>query len=116
MHLATQDAHLLNLFPFFLSLSEANHLQPIIVCSVGFEPNFNHTKALTKLEAAHRKCGWKTKFFTETAAAHDYGVVNFFSESNHFDYNKAQGASIIGEKKNFDIAKVSSLHVVFFLS
>ena len=66
---------------------------------VGFEPNFHHTKALSDLEASHRKCGWKTTFFTETAVGHDYGVIDVFSESNPNDHNKEMGATIVNEKK-----------------
>jgi hypothetical protein len=89
---------------------------PKIVCSVGFEPNLHHTKVLSELEAAHRKCGWKTKFFTETAVAHDYGVIDVFAESNHDDHKKELGASIIGEKKNYDIVKVSSYLIIFCMT
>ena len=66
------------------------------VCAVGFEPNANLAKGLKDLEIAYNKCGWKTKFYTETAASHTNGHVTFYSDSafKYFEW----GASIVKSK------------------
>ena len=66
------------------------------VCTIGFEPNANLAKGLKDLEVAYNKCGWKTKFYTETAASHTYGQVTFYSDSD--DKNFEWGASIVKSK------------------
>ena len=33
------------------------------MCAVGWEPNPAHIPALTKLEEAYNRCGWKVNFF-----------------------------------------------------
>ena len=66
------------------------------VCAVGFEPNANLARGLKNLEAAYNKCGWKTKFHTETAASHTNGQATFYSDSDHKNYE--WGASIVKSK------------------
>lgn len=48
------------------------------VCAIGFEPNFQHTPELTKLEKTYNGCGWKVKIFTETAVSDHNGEANFY--------------------------------------
>ena len=52
------------------------------VCAVGFEPNPHHTEILKKLQSSYDLCDWKIKIFTNTAAAHCYGMATFFSDKN----------------------------------
>ena len=50
------------------------------VCAIGFEPNFQHTADLKKLEKTYNDCGWKVKIFTETAVSdHNGGATFYFS-------------------------------------
>lgn len=37
-----------------------------MVCAVGWEPNWEHTSSLTKLQESFNACGWRVKIFTET--------------------------------------------------
>lgn len=67
------------------------------VCAIGFEPNPKHTKCLKDLENSYEKCGWKTKFHTNTAAAHSYGLATFYSDRDEKNYE--WGASIVKSKK-----------------
>ena len=48
------------------------------VCTVGFEPNFQHTAYLKNLEKIYNDCGWKVKIFTETAVSDHNGAATFF--------------------------------------
>ena len=43
------------------------------ICAVGFEPNPNHVLPLREIELSFAKCGWRTKFFTETAVSNYTG-------------------------------------------
>ena len=54
-------------------------------------------------------------FYTETAAAHEYGSIDFFGEI-HEDGKKMMGATIINEKKNFEIYKVNKLLLCMTIS
>ena len=66
------------------------------VCTVGFEPNVHLTKVLKDLQTAYKSCGWKVKFYTETAASHSYGQATFYSDG---EYHKHEwGASIVQSK------------------
>ena len=66
------------------------------VCAVGFEPNANFSKGLKDLETAYKKCGWKTKFHTETAASHTNGQATFYTDNDA--QNNEWGASIVKSK------------------
>ena len=66
------------------------------VCAVGFEPNANLARGLKNLEAAYNKCGWKTKFHTETAASHTNGQATFYTDNDA--QNNEWGASIVKSK------------------
>ena len=66
------------------------------VCAVGFEPNANFSKGLKDLEFAYKKCGWKTKFHTETAASHTNGQATFYTDNDA--QNNEWGASIVKSK------------------
>ena len=48
------------------------------VCAIGFEPNFQHTADLKKLEKTYYDCGWKVKIFTETAVSDHNGAATFY--------------------------------------
>ena len=48
------------------------------VCAVGFEPNFQHTADLVKLEKTYSQCGWRIKVYTETAVSDHNGEANFY--------------------------------------
>ena len=56
--------------------------QKSVVCAIGFEPNPHHTEILKKLQSSYDLCDWKIKIFTNTAAAHCYGMATFFSDKN----------------------------------
>jgi FkbM family methyltransferase len=66
-------------------------------CVIGFEANPHHTERLKLVENCHRKLGWKTIFFSETAVSNKDGVVDFYADaepehnewgSSIFDHNK----------------------------
>ena len=48
------------------------------VCAIGFEPNFQHTADLKKLEKTYNDCGWNVKIFTETAVSDHNGAATFY--------------------------------------
>ena len=56
---------------------------PFSICAVGFEPNPRHTKYLKEIEASYNKCGWKVKFFTETAVSNYDGTTKFYSDADN---------------------------------
>ena len=72
------------------------------VCAVGFEPNANFLKVLKDIEVAYKKCGWKTKFYTKTAASHKNGQATFYADNNP---NNELGASIVKSKIGIGSAK-----------
>jgi hypothetical protein len=47
----------------------------------------------------------RTHFYPETAVGHDYGVIYVYVEV-HEDGAEEMGATIVGEKKNYEIYKV----------
>ena len=50
------------------------------VCSFAFEANVVHTPRLQALEVCYRGRGWRSKIFSETAAAASNGTVAFFGD------------------------------------
>ena len=66
------------------------------VCAVGFEPNPKHSKILKDLQNSYKKCGWKAKFYTETAASHSNGNATLYTDAN--EVMLEWGASIIKSK------------------
>ena len=66
------------------------------VCAIGFEPNSHHTSILQKIQSAYNLCDWKVKLFTETAAAHSYGLATYYSDHNS-DWRE-WGGSIVHSK------------------
>ena len=59
-----------------------NHANGKIICVVGFEPNPRHKRDLKELEASYNTCGYKVKFFTETAVSSFNGKSTLFSDEN----------------------------------
>jgi hypothetical protein len=68
-------------FDQYYGLPDSNGARKETVCAVGFEPNPRHAATLKDIERAHKACGWRTHFYTETAAAHDYGKVDFLTDN-----------------------------------
>ena len=59
-----------------------NHANGKRICVVGFEPNPRHKRDLKELEASYNTCGYKVKFFTETAVSSFNGKSTLFSDEN----------------------------------
>ncbi len=78
-----------------------NPTQTETVCAVGFEPNPKHSASLKAIEAAHKACGWRSAFYTEVAASHDYGSVTFMSD-NDFGH-KEWGGNIITDQRSSQV-------------
>ena len=75
------DAYVHEIFDsHFGSLEERFHENNQTVCAVGFEPNPHHTKYLKEVESSYNKCGWRVKFFTETAVSDQNGVTQFYTD------------------------------------
>ncbi len=72
----------------------------------------HHTDPLSDLEKSHKKCGWNTHFYTETAVGHNYGSIDVYAEI-HEDGKKELGATIVGEKKNYEIYKVQGTRLLY---
>jgi hypothetical protein len=47
----------------------------------------------------------RTHFYPKTSVGHTYGVIDVYAEV-HEDGAKEMGATIVGEKKNYEIYKV----------
>ena len=54
---------------------------PRYICAVGFEPNPNHAAPLKEVEEAFAECGWRARFFTETAVSNYTGTTQFFTDN-----------------------------------
>ena len=70
---------------------------PRYICAVGFEPNPNHAAPLKEVEEAFAECGWRARFFTETAVSNYTGTTQFFTD-NAMGYKvemRAQGATVL---------------------
>ena len=98
-----------------------NHSGGKRVCAVGFEPNPAHTKYLEEVETSYNKCGYKIKFFTETAASHRNGEATFYSDEN---FKKLEwGGSILSpdvkknskQPKNMTASKITVMRLSEFL-
>ena len=94
------DAPILPVFESYFGPILTDGQRENTVCAIGFEPNVHHTKALKDVEQAHKACGWRSHFYTETAAAHDYGTISFLSD-NDFG-NLEWGGSIISDQRSYD--------------
>ena len=64
----------------FGAIEERFHEDNQKVCAVGFEPNPHHTEYLKEVESSYKKCGWRVKFFTETAVSDHNGVTQFYTD------------------------------------
>ena len=60
---------------------------------MGFEPNPKHAARLKEIERAYTACGWRTRFFTETAVSDYSGTTELFPDTKsdpkfkvHFRY------------------------------
>ena len=56
-----------------------------VVCAVGFEPNFRHSKHLKVIERKYVDCGWRVKFLTETAVSDRSGTDRFYTDGMKYD-------------------------------
>jgi hypothetical protein len=92
------DAQVLPVFDKYFGPISTNGQRNNTVCAIGFEPNAHHTKALKDIEQAHKACGWRSHFYTETAAAHDYGTISFLSDNDLG--NLEWGGSIVADQRN----------------
>ena len=54
---------------------------PSHICAVGFEPNPKHAAKLKEIESAYSACGWRTRFFTETAVSDYSGTTELFPDT-----------------------------------
>ena len=92
------NAQIISVFDSYFGPIDTNGKRNNTVCAIGFEPNIHHTKALKDIEQAHKSCGWRSQFYTETAAAHDYGLISFLSDN---DLNNLEwGGNIIADQRN----------------
>lgn len=92
------DAQILAVFDSYFGPMGTNGHRNNSICAVGFEPNAHHTQALKDIEQAHRACGWRSHFYTETAAAHDYGTISFLTDN---DLNNLEwGGSIVSDQRS----------------
>jgi hypothetical protein len=89
------NANVLSVFETYFGPADDNGNRQETVCAVGFEPNARHTPALQDIEQAHTACGWRSHFYTETAAAHDYGTIDFFSDNDM--RHREWGGSIVAK-------------------
>ena len=89
------NANILSVFESYFGPADDNGNREETVCAIGFEPNARHTPALLDVEQAHKACGWRSHFYTETAAAHDYGTIEFFSDNDMT--HREWGGSIVAK-------------------
>lgn len=61
------------------------------ICAVGFEPNSHHSEYLMATQTSHNKCGWRTKFFTETGVSDKNDVARFFSDNDKANFEWGGG-------------------------
>ena len=93
------NASVLSVFDAHFGPADSEGRRQDTVCAVGVEPNPHHTSVLKGIEQAHKSCGWRTTFYTEVAAAHDYGTIEFMSDND--PGHKEWGGSIVtNERKN----------------
>ena len=59
-----------------------NHKNGKRICAVGFEPNPQHTKYLKNVEESYNSCGYRVKFYTDTAVSRYNGKATFYSDEN----------------------------------
>ena len=78
------DAYVHEIFDSYFGPIEdrENEDNPETVCAVGFEPNPHHKKYLERVESSYNKCGWRVKFFTETAVSDTNGGSHFYSDND----------------------------------
>ena len=58
------------------------HVNGKRICVIGFEPNPKHTEYLNEIEENYNNCGYKVKFFTETAVSGFNGKAMYYSDEN----------------------------------
>ena len=97
------DAPVLKVFDDHFGPVEYKGRRQDTVCAVGFEPNPRHTPVLKTIEEAHKSCGWRTTFYTEVAASHDYGSIDFLSDNDLG--NKEWGGSIVADERKQQVRK-----------
>jgi hypothetical protein len=93
------DASVLKVFDSYFGPTNADGTRNETVCAIGFEPNPRHSPALKEIESAHRTCGWRTHFYTEVAAAHDYGSIDFLSDAD-FEHREWGGSIVPDQRKH----------------
>ena len=103
------DSNIQSVFDKYYGKPEGNGVRKETVCAVGFEPNPRHAATLKDIERSHKACGWRTHFYTEAAAAHDYGTVDFLTDN---ELNKLEwGGSIVSlsNKRKKELSVVGSV-------
>ena len=101
------DANVLSVFDSYFGPVASDGRRNETICAVGFEPNPRHTPKLKAVEDAHRACGWRTFFYTEVAAAHDYGFIEFLSDNDMG--HREWGGSIIAEQRSHEVRTTIAL-------
>ena len=86
------NASILSIFDKHFGDVALRHLKGSI-CAVGFEPNPRHVNILQNLESAYKKCNWRAKLYTTTAAAHSYGLATYYTDAD--EANLEWGGSIV---------------------
>lgn len=109
----------------FGSIEDRRHASGQMVCAVGFEPNPHHTQYLKEVESSYNKCGWRVKFFTETAVSDRNGATRFYTDED--THNMEWGGGILspdvnniavdnsGDTKNQEFKNVSLVRLSDFL-
>jgi len=78
------DAYVNKIFDTYFGPIEdrENENNSEIIFAVGLEPNPHHSKYLKRVESRYNKCGWRVKFFTETAASDTNGGSHFSTDDD----------------------------------
>ncbi|XP_059086072.1 uncharacterized protein LOC131882819 [Tigriopus californicus] len=84
-----------------------------VICSVGFEPNPNHSKKLSQIEKHYAKCGWNARFFKESAVSNREGFTSFFTDDDQ--YNLEWGAGLVGGKNKRLVSNVTLIRLAAFI-
>ena len=103
------ESNIQSVFDKYYGKPEINGNRKETVCAVGFEPNPRHAATLKDIEQSHKACGWRTHFYTKTAAAHDYGTVDFMTDN---ELKKMEwGGSIVSpsNKRQKELSVVGSV-------
>jgi len=82
--------------PFLFCRRQRNASQ---VCAVGFEPNPSHEPVLRALQTHFSKCGFKTHFFTSTAASDEEKADAAFFTDGQGQYLES-GGTVVADNLN----------------